>query len=111
MLALQVLANLHAMMCSHGDVKPDNIMVDLSKPGCPAMLIDFALARTHHKGECSRHRGLADAQTVHVQKLKLCPLRLLRVAQPSVSASLAAQPFADLLTLTFVMMQVPASFS
>ena len=43
-------------MYSHGDVKPDNIVVDPAEPDCPATLIDFALAFSYMKGECSWHR-------------------------------------------------------
>ena len=54
-----MLAHLHAKMCAHGNVKPDNIMADLVDLGCPAMVIDFALAYTSPKGECSWLKGLA----------------------------------------------------
>ena len=102
MLVLQALANLHPKMCSHGNLKPANIMVDLHHGGCSATLIDFALANFHLKGVCScTWAGLANAQTVHVQGRELRPLRLLQaVAQPSIFAALAAQPDVKSLTVT-----------
>ena len=101
-LALQVLAHLHSKMCSHGDVKPDSIMADIANPGCPAMLMNFALAHTCPQGECSWHSGLAHAQTADVQQLGSHPLRLLQATCPAqrLRSSLQHSQSADRLAVT-----------
>ena len=83
MLALQALANLHQKMRSHGDLKPDNIIVDINTEGCPAILIDFALAGFYSRpARCVQLTSarLANAQSAHVQRLKWRALKLLQAS-------------------------------